>query len=141
MPRQPGALHDYPPTDFIELSKDFFQPSGQYSDFNAAVQKDMTLGYLTEHDCLWINLAFDNVQDCNLLLAKDPDRWSYLKNTRNYYLAKIALKVTEGRGREGFTAKLMRSTFSEHKATMGELQGIEKRREGVGGRIKKWVGV
>lgn len=134
-------IMDYAPTDFIELSKDFFQPSAKYSTFNSAVQKDMTLGYLSELDCRWINLAFDNVQDCALLIRKDPDRWNYLEGTVNYYLAKIALKVTQGRGRNGFTAKLMRSTFSEHKATMGELEGIEKRKQGAVDKAKRFVGI
>lgn len=132
---------DFPPTDLIELNKDFFQPSAEYSDFFAAVQKDMSLGNLNKEDIKHIELRFGNIEDCALLIAKDTNRWGYLQNTLDYYLAWIAMRVTMGRGRDGFTARLMRSTFNEQKATMRQLDGIEKRRGGVIDKARSWVGI
>jgi len=132
---------DYAPTDFIELSKDFFQPSVTYSKYFGAVQKDLVLGNLSEMDTKQIELRFGNIEDAALLIAKNKARWGYLKTTMDYYLAWIALRVSMGRGRNSETARLMRSTFSEHKATMGELEGMQKRREGALGKAKRWVGI
>jgi len=136
-----STVPDYPPTDFIELNKDFFQPSATYSGFFSAVQKDITLGNLSEPDIRHIELRFGNIEDCALLIAKDKKRWGYLQNTMEYYLAWIALRVTTGRGRGGFTAKLMRSTFSEQTATMRQLEGIEKRKKGPIDKARDFVGI
>lgn len=132
---------DYTPTDVIELSKDLFQPSATYSGFCAAVQKDIVLGNLQKDTIARINLMFDNVQDCALLLGKAPSRWEGLQHLANYYLAKIALLVSESRGAEGFTMKMMRSSFAEQKMTMRDLEGQERRREGVVSKARRSVGI
>ena len=140
-PKQAQAVPEYTPTDMIELNKDFFQPSATYSTFSKAVQKDMTLGHLSEKDIRNIELRLGNIDDCTLLIAKNAQRWGFLQHTVNHYMAWIANRVTVGRGRDGFTAKLMRSTFTEHKQTMRDLEGAERRNEGLRGKITKYTGI
>lgn len=140
-PQGASQSGDYSPTDLIELNKDFFQPSATYSDFFSAVQKDMTLGNIDPSDIPAIELRFGNIEDAALLLAKNKDRWGALQSTINYYLAWIALRISLGRGRNGFTARLMRSTFGEQHNTMRHLEGLEKRKEGIMARAKRFVGI
>lgn len=138
--QQPYA-RDYMPTDMIELNKDFFQPSATYSGFFSAVQKDIVLGNLQHDDIRQIELRFGNIEDCKQLIAKNPNRWGHLNTLANYYLAWIALRVSEGRGRDSITARLMRTTFTDQRASMQHLTSMERKQEGMVNKARRFVGI
>jgi hypothetical protein len=138
---QGPAPRDYPPTDLIELNKDFFQPSQLYSKFSEAIQKDMTLGNISKSDFETIRKEQKLIEALTMAYDAQPKRWAKLKVTIRDEYREIMNIISLGRGRDGFTARLMRTTFAEQKASMQHLTSMERRQEGMVGKARRFVGI
>ena len=126
-PTQYQPMDDMP-RDIIELNKDIYQPSTKYSTRNESVQKDMVLANLGPFEIAMIRMELDLIEVLNMSHKRHPERFAKLQSTINDEYSNIANIVTASRGRGGFTARLIKSSFVEQKQTMGYIEGREKQK-------------
>ena len=129
--------NDNPPENLVEQFWDQYTPSEKYREIFNAIQKDMVLGNFTKEDEEYINHCAKIISAAEAIAKEENIDMS---DPIREQLKDIVIRVTQSRGRDGFTARMLRSQFVEQRQKFTQEEITRRKKEGgLGTKLRRLV--